>query len=69
MNWDLVWTVLGLCIIGAVFLPLYLIELVAFHKTKFEAMIDVMAKTEKKYQDHDFDLAFKHMFEKGVDND
>ena len=69
MNWDLFWTVLGLAILVAIFLPLYLVELVAYHKTKFETMIEVMAKTEKKYQDQDFDLAFKHMFEKGAEND
>jgi len=69
MNWDLIWTVLGLAILAMIFLPIYLIEFLSYQKTKFETMIEVMAKTEKKYQDQDFDLALKHMFEKGVEND
>lgn len=69
MNWDLVWTVLAFAIIVAIFLPIYLIEFVAYQKTKFEAMIDVMSKTEKQFKEQDFDLALKNMFEEGVGND
>lgn len=69
MNWDLIWTVLAFAIIVAIFLPIYLIEFVAYQKTKFEAMIDVMSKTEKQFKEQDFDLALKNMFEEGVGND
>lgn len=69
MNWDLIWTVLALAIVVAIFLPIYLIEFVAYQKTKFEAMIEVMSKTEKKFKEQDFDLALKNIFEEGVGND
>ena len=69
MNWDLIWTVLALAIVVAIFLPIYLIEFVAYQKTKFEAMIEMMSKTEKKFKEQDFDLALKNIFEEGVGND
>lgn len=69
MNWDLIWTVLALAIIGAMFLPIYLVCVAAYQKTKFEAMIDVMSKTDKKLKEQDFDLGLKTIFEEGVGND
>lgn len=69
MNWDLIWTVLGLALIVAVFFPIYLVEFAAYQKTKFESMMEVMSNAEKKINDHNFDEALKNMFQEGVENE
>lgn len=69
MNWDLIWTVFIFAIMLAVFLPLYLVALSSYHRIKMEAMLELMNKTEKKIQDHNFDIALKNMFEEGAENE
>jgi hypothetical protein len=36
---------------------------------KLEAMVELMEKTDKKIQDHNFDIALKNMFNEGVENE
>ena len=69
MNWGLVFTVFGVGIAVLILSPLYLALFTAYQKSKFESMVEVMTKTEKKIQDNNFDEALKTMFEEGVDND
>jgi hypothetical protein len=69
MNWELILTVFIFAVMLAVFLPLYLVSLSSYHKMKLEAMVELMEKTDKKIQDHNFDIALKNMFNEGVENE
>lgn len=69
MNWELILTVFIFAVMLAAFLPIYVITLGSYHKIKLEAMIELMEKTDKKIQDHNFDVALKNMFNEGADNE
>lgn len=69
MNWELILTVFIFAVMFAVFLPLYLVALVSYHKMKLEAVVELMDTTDKKIHDHNFDIALKNMFNEGVENE
>jgi hypothetical protein len=69
MNWGLVFTVFGVAVAILIVSPLYLALMISYQKSKFEAMVDSMAKADKKMKDIHFDEALKTMFEEGVEND
>lgn len=65
MNWDLIWTVVGLAVVSFFILPIYIAMAIAYNKIIMKSELEFIAtagQIEKKVK---FDDAVERLFEDG----
>jgi hypothetical protein len=65
MNWDLMWTVVGLAIASFFILPFYLAMLIAYKKSIMKIELEFVATANSIQKKVKFDDAVERLFEEG----
>ena len=65
MNWDLMWTVVGLAIASFFILPFYLAMLIAYKKSVVKIELEFVATANSIQKKVKFDDAVERLFEEG----
>jgi len=65
MNWDLIWTVVGLAIASFFILPFYLAMLIAYKKSIMKIELEFVATANSIQKKVKFDDAVERLFEEG----
>ena len=65
MNWDLMWTVVGLAIASFFVLPFYLAMLIAYKKSIMKIELEFVATANSIQKKVKFDDAVERLFEEG----
>ena len=67
MNWDLMWTVVGLAIASFFILPFYLAMLIAYKKSIMKIELEFVATANSIQKKVKFDSDVERLFEEGED--
>ena len=65
MNWDLIWTAVGLAIAGFFILPFYIAMLIAYKKAMLKIELEFVATANHIQKKVKFDDAVERLFEEG----
>ncbi len=65
MNWDLLWTVVGLAIASFFILPFYIAMLIAYKKSVLKIELEFVATANQIEKKVKFDDAVERLFEEG----
>ena len=65
MNWDLIWTAVGLSIAGFFILPFYIAMLIAYKKAMLKIELEFVATANHIQKKVKFDDAVERLFEEG----
>ena len=65
MNWDLMWTVVGLAIASFFILPFYIAMLIAYRKSIMKIELEFVATAGQITKKVRFDDAVERLFEEG----
>ena len=65
MNWDLIWTAVGLAIAGFFILPFYIAMLIAYKKATLKIELEFVATANQIHKKVRFDDAVERLFEEG----
>ena len=65
MNWDLIWTVVGLAVVSFFILPIYLAMAIAYSKTIMKIELEFIATAGQIQKKVKFDDAVERLFEDG----
>ncbi len=65
MNWDLIWTAVGLAIAGFFILPFYIAMLIAYKKAMLKIELEFVATANQIHKKVRFDDAVERLFEEG----
>ena len=65
MNWDLMWTVVGLAIASFFILPFYIAMLIAYRKSMMKIELEFIATAGQMQKKVKFDDAVERLFEDG----
>ena len=65
MNWDLIWTVVGLAVASFFILPIYLAMAIAYNKTIMKTELEFIATAGQIQKKVKFDDAVERLFEDG----
>ena len=65
MNWNLIWTVVGLAIASFFILPFYLAMLIAYKKSIMKIELEFVATANSIQKKVKFDDAVERLFEEG----
>jgi len=66
MNWEVVWTVLGIGVVGLLLLPFYIAMLIAFEKARSKVHLEFVATVNAVEKRVKFDESLERLFEEGV---
>ncbi len=65
MNWDIIWTAVGLAIAGFFVLPFYIAMLIAYKKSVMKIELEFVATANQIQKKVKFDDAVERLFEEG----
>ena len=65
MNWNLIWTVVGLAVVSFFILPIYLAMAIAYSKTIMKTELEFLATAGQIQKKVKFDDAVERLFEEG----
>ena len=65
MNWNLIWTAVGLAIASFFILPFYLAMLIAYKKSVMKIDLEFVATANQIHKKVKFDDAVERLFEEG----
>jgi len=65
LNWDLIWTVVGLAVVSFFILPIYLAMAIAYSKTMMKSELEFIATAGQIQKKVKFDDAVERLFEDG----
>ena len=65
MNWDLLWTVVGLALASFFILPFYIAMLIAYKKSVLKIELEFVATANQIEKKVKFDDAVERLFEEG----
>jgi len=65
LNWDLLWTVVGLAIASFFILPFYIAMLIAYKKSVLKIELEFVATANQIEKKVKFDDAVERLFEEG----
>ncbi len=65
MNWDLIWTVVGLAVVSFFLLPIYIAMLIAYKKSEMKIELEFVATANTINKKVKFDDAVERLFEDG----
>ena len=65
MNWDIIWTAVGLAIAGFFVLPFYIAMLIAYKKSAMKIELEFVATANQIQKKVKFDDAVERLFEEG----
>ena len=65
MNWDLIWTVVGLAVASFLLLPFYIAMLIAYKKSIMKIELEFVATANQIQKKVKFDDAVERLFEEG----
>ena len=65
MNWDLIWTVVGLAVASFFLLPFYIAMLIAYNKAQMKIELEFVATANSINKKVKFDDAVERLFEDG----
>jgi hypothetical protein len=65
VNWDLIWTAVGLAIAGFFILPFYIAMLIAYKKAMLKIELEFVATANQIHKKVRFDDAVERLFEEG----
>jgi hypothetical protein len=65
MNWDLIWTVVGLAVASFFILPFYIVLLLAYNKAQMKIELEFVATANSINKKVKFDDAVERLFEDG----
>ena len=65
MNWDLIWTVVGLAVASFFLLPCYIVLLLAYNKAQTKIELEFLATANSINKKVKFDDAVERLFEDG----
>jgi hypothetical protein len=65
VNWDLIWTAVGLAIAGFFILPFYIAMLIAYKKATLKIELEFVATANQIHKKVRFDDAVERLFEEG----
>lgn len=65
MNWEIIWTALGLGIVGILLSPLYFAMLIAYKKAIFRESFNLQIAHEMHHDNMAFDSAIQDMLKEG----
>ena len=65
MNWNLIWTVVGLAVVSFFILPIYLAMAIAYSKTIMKMELEFIATAGQIQKKVKFDDAVERLFEDG----
>ena len=65
MNWEVIWTIFGVGVVGLFLLPFYIVMLLAFEKAKSKIHLEFVATANTIEKKVKFDEAVERLFEEG----
>jgi len=65
MNWEIIWTAVGLLTIGLFFAPLYIAIAIAYEKARSKIQLEFVATANAVEKKVKFDEAVERLFEGG----
>jgi len=65
LNWEIIWTTLGIGIVGLFLLPLYMVLLIALEKAKTKIHLEFIATANTIEKKVKFDESLERLFEEG----
>ncbi len=65
MNWDLIWTFIGLAIASFFILPIYIAMFIAYKKSEMKIELEFVATANQIQKKVKFDNAVERLFEDG----
>lgn len=65
MNWNLIWTTVGLAIASFFILPFYIAMLIAYKKAMLKIELEFVATANQIHKKVKFDDAVERLFEEG----
>lgn len=65
MNWEIIWTTVGLLTTGLIFAPIYLALLIAYQKARSKIDLDFMTTASVVDKKVKFEEAVERLFEEG----
>ena len=65
MNWDFIWTAVGLAVAGFFILPFYIAMLIAYRKSIMKIELEFVATANHIEKKVKFDDAVERLFEEG----
>ena len=65
MNWNLIWTVVGLAVASFLILPFYIAMLIAYRKSMMKIELEFIATAGQMQKKVKFDDAVERLFEEG----
>lgn len=65
MNWDVIWTIFGVGVVGLFLLPFYIVMWLAFEKAKSKIHLEFVATANTIEKKVKFDEAVERLFEEG----
>jgi hypothetical protein len=65
LNWDLIWTVVGLAVVSFFILPIYIAMAIAYSKTIMKIELEFVATANHIQKKVKFDDAVERLFEEG----
>ena len=65
MNWNFIWTVVGLAVVSFFILPIYLAMAIAYNKIIMKTELEFIATAEQIQKKVKFDDAVERLFEDG----
>ncbi len=65
MNWDIIWTFVGLAVASFFILPFYIAMLIAYKKSVLKIELEFVATANQIHKKVQFDDAVERLFEEG----
>lgn len=65
MNWEIVWTAVGLLTVGLFFTPFYIALAIAYEKSRSKVHLEFVATANAVEKKVKFDEAVERLFEEG----
>ena len=65
MNWDIIWTFVGLAVASFFILPFYIAILIAYKKSVLKIELEFVATANQIHKKVQFDDAVERLFEEG----
>jgi len=65
LNWNLIWTVVGLAVASFLILPFYIAMLIAYRKSMMKIELEFIATAGQMQKKVKFDDAVERLFEEG----
>lgn len=66
MNWEIVWTTVGLLTVGLFFAPIYIAIAIAYEKSRSKIHLEFVATANAVEKKVKFDESLERLFEEGV---